>query len=80
MAVELEVDAVFFNHDDDPAALARDAAVEAALRARGIAVHHTKDAVIFERKEVRDYPAPIVDHATQRARALGVFKLAALLP
>jgi len=52
LAVELEADAVFFNHDDDPAALARDAAVEAALRVRDIAVHHSKDAVIFEREEV----------------------------
>ncbi|MBW8307607.1 MAG: DNA photolyase family protein [Thiobacillus sp.] len=52
LAVELEAEAVFFNHDDDPAALARDAAVEAALRAGDIAVHHTKDAVIFEREEV----------------------------
>ncbi len=52
LAAELHVDAVFFNHDDDPAALARDAAVEAALRARGTAVHHYKDAVVFEREEV----------------------------
>lgn len=52
LAAELEAEAVFFNHDDDPAALARDAAVEAALRVRDIAVHHTKDAVIFEREEV----------------------------
>src|SRR5512143_2189963 len=52
LADELEVDAVFFNHDDDPAALARDAAVETALRARNTAVHHTKDVVIFEREEV----------------------------
>jgi len=52
LAAELEAEAVFFNHDDDPAALARDTAVEAALRARDIAVHHTKDAVIFEREEV----------------------------
>ncbi|MGB9130453.1 MAG: deoxyribodipyrimidine photo-lyase [Thiobacillus sp.] len=52
LAAELEADAVFFNHDDDPAALARDAAVEAALHARDIAVHHSKDAVIFEREEV----------------------------
>ena len=52
LAAELEAEAVFFNHDDDPAALARDAAVEAALRACDIAVHHTKDAVIFEREEV----------------------------
>ncbi len=52
LAVELEADAVFFNHDDDPAALARDAAVEAALRARDMAAHHSKDGVIFEREEV----------------------------
>jgi len=52
LAGEIEANAVFFNHDDDPAALARDAAVEAALRARDIAVHHYKDAVIFEREEV----------------------------
>ena len=52
LAAELKVDAVFFNHDDDPAALARDAAVESALAERGIAVHHYKDAVIFERDEV----------------------------
>ncbi|MHB1187188.1 cryptochrome/photolyase family protein [Thiobacillus sp.] len=52
LAADLKVDAVFFNHDDDPAALARDAAVEAALRTRNIAVHHTKDTVIFEREEV----------------------------
>lgn len=52
LAAELGVDAVFFNHDDDPAALARDAAVEAALAERAIAVHHFKDAVIFERDEV----------------------------
>jgi deoxyribodipyrimidine photo-lyase len=52
LAAELDADAVFFNHDDDPAALARDAAVEAALRKRDIAVHHYKDTVIFEREEV----------------------------
>ncbi len=52
LAVDFEVDAVFFNHDDDPEALARDSAVDAALGARGIAVHHCKDAVIFEREEV----------------------------
>lgn len=52
LAAELGVDAVFFNHDDDPAALARDAVVETALHAQGTAVHHDKDAVIFERGEV----------------------------
>jgi deoxyribodipyrimidine photo-lyase len=52
LAAEYGVDAVFFNHDDDPAAVARDAMVEAALKRSGIAVHHFKDAVIFEREEV----------------------------
>ncbi|HEY9099223.1 MAG TPA: deoxyribodipyrimidine photo-lyase [Thiobacillus sp.] len=52
VAVELKVDAVFFNHDDDPTARARDAAVEAALSAHAISVHTSKDAVLFEREEV----------------------------
>jgi deoxyribodipyrimidine photo-lyase len=52
LATEFQAEAVFFNHDDDPAALTRDAAVEAALLTRAIAVHHYKDAVIFEREEV----------------------------
>jgi deoxyribodipyrimidine photo-lyase len=52
LATEYQVEAVFFNHDDDPAALVRDTAVETALRERDIAVHHYKDAVVFEREEV----------------------------
>jgi deoxyribodipyrimidine photo-lyase len=52
LAADVQADAVFFNHDDDPAALARDTAVEAALLGRNIAVHHFKDTVIFERDEV----------------------------
>jgi deoxyribodipyrimidine photo-lyase len=52
LAADFQAEAVFFNHDDDPAALARDAAVEAALMQRNIAVHHSKDSVIFEREEV----------------------------
>ena len=52
LAAGLGVDALFYNHDDDPAAQARDAAVEAALVSRQVAVHHYKDTVIFERDEV----------------------------
>ena len=52
LAGELGVDALFFNHDDDPAARARDEWVTTALRARNIAVHDFKDAVIFERDDV----------------------------
>jgi deoxyribodipyrimidine photo-lyase len=52
LATELSVDAIYFNHDDEPASLRRDAAVSDALTQRGIAVHHYKDTVIFERDEV----------------------------
>ncbi|UDF37355.1 UNVERIFIED_ORG: DNA photolyase family protein [Shinella sp. XGS7] len=52
LAVELGVQAVFANHDDEPQALARDAAVAQALAAQGRAWHSFKDHVIFERSEL----------------------------
>jgi deoxyribodipyrimidine photo-lyase len=52
LAQETGADALYFNHDDDPFAIERDVAVEYELRPLGIAVHHTKDNVIFEREEV----------------------------
>ena len=52
LAGELHVQAVFANHDDDPYALARDAKVRGALADRGVALHTSKDHVIFERSEV----------------------------
>ncbi len=52
LAAQLGVQAVFANHDDEPQSLARDAAIEAALAAQGVAFHHFKDHVIFERQEV----------------------------
>lgn len=52
LAADCRAEAVFFNHDDDPGALARDATVEAALARSKVACHHYKDAVIFEREEV----------------------------
>lgn len=52
LAQELDVQAVFCNHDDEPDAQLRDAAVEAALDESGIAFHHYKDQVIFERSEI----------------------------
>jgi deoxyribodipyrimidine photo-lyase len=52
LAGQLQVQAVYCNHDDDPAALARDAAVRGALADRGIALHTSKDHVVFERDEV----------------------------
>ena len=52
LAGELGVQAVCANHDDEPDALARDAAVRAALADAGVALHTGKDHVVFERSEV----------------------------
>lgn len=52
LARELKVVAVFTNHDYEPAAIARDAAVAATLRDCGIAFRSHKDQVIFERREI----------------------------
>jgi deoxyribodipyrimidine photo-lyase len=52
LANTLGVQAVYFNHDDEPAALRRDAKVRDGLRGVGVAVHSFKDHVIFERSEV----------------------------
>ena len=52
VAGALGAQAVFTNHDDEPQALARDAAVQSHLAARNIALHSFKDHVIFERQEV----------------------------
>ena len=52
LAQRLGVQAVFANHDDDPAALARDAQVRGRLAALGVAFRTSKDHVIFERSEV----------------------------
>ena len=52
LAAELGVDAVFVNHDYEPAAIARDRAVELELRESGTAFLSFKDQVIFEKSEV----------------------------
>jgi deoxyribodipyrimidine photo-lyase len=52
LAHRLGVQAVFANHDDEPAALARDQLVRERLAADGIALHTFKDTVVFERGEV----------------------------
>ncbi len=49
---QLGVQAVYANHDDEPHALARDAAVGEALQVLGVALHTFKDHVVFERQEV----------------------------
>ncbi len=50
LAMQLGVQAVFYNHDDEPAALLRDA--EVAQQLGSCALHSFKDHVIFERSEV----------------------------
>jgi deoxyribodipyrimidine photo-lyase len=52
LAKQLEAQAVFANHDDEPAALGRDAQVRGGLANAGIAFHTYKDHVVFERQEV----------------------------
>lgn len=52
LARALHVQAVYTNHDDEPAALERDARVRGALADAGIALHTSKDQVVFERNEV----------------------------
>lgn len=52
LAEQMGVQAVFTNHDDEPASRQRDAAVLGALAHRGSVLHTYKDHVIFERHEV----------------------------
>ena len=52
LARTLQVQAVYANHDYEPDAIERDAAVLAALEPLGIAFRTRKDQVIFERDEV----------------------------
>ena len=52
IASELRVNAVFANRDYEPQALARDTAVENALRQNGVFFHAFKDQTIFEVDEV----------------------------
>ncbi len=52
LAAALHVQAVFASHDDEPAALARDALVRGRLAGAGVALHTSKDHVVFERSEV----------------------------
>ena len=52
LARALDVNAVFTNHDYEPAAISRDAKVAAHLKALGILFETRKDHVIFEKNEV----------------------------
>ncbi len=52
LAAKLSVNAVFTNHDYEPAAIQRDARVAESLEQNHIAFYHFKDQVIFEKDEV----------------------------
>ena len=52
LARELDIEAVFANHDYEPDAIARDRAVEKKLKADGRAWHSYKDQVIWEKDEI----------------------------
>ena len=52
LAARLGVQAVYASHDDEPAALDRDARVRGLLADQGVALHTGKDHVVFERSEV----------------------------
>ncbi len=52
LVAELDAQAVYAHHDDDPAALARDARVRDRLHAAGRELHTFKDHVIYERREI----------------------------
>lgn len=52
VAAQLGVQAVFTNHDDEPAALERDRHVLGTLAHTGVMLHHYKDHVVFEGREV----------------------------
>ena len=52
LARQLGVQAVYANHDDEPQALTRDAAVRGRLSDLGVALYTSKDHVVFERNEI----------------------------
>lgn len=52
LAKQFKIGAVYTNHDYEPAAKARDQAVEKLMADRDIGFHHFKDQVIFEGLEV----------------------------
>ena len=52
LAEALGVQAVYISHDDEPDSLARDARVRGRLADAGVALHSSKDHVVFERSEL----------------------------
>jgi deoxyribodipyrimidine photo-lyase len=68
-ALEWEGDAVYWNRDYEPRALARDRTVQERLAREGIAVKTFKDHVVFEAEEVRGVTGePMQRYSAYRAR------------
>ncbi len=68
-ALEWEADAVYWNRDYEPRALARDRALQDRLAREGIASKTFKDHVVFEAEEVRGVTGePMQRYSAYRAR------------
>ncbi|MBV8664947.1 MAG: deoxyribodipyrimidine photo-lyase [Burkholderiaceae bacterium] len=52
LAAEYGAQAVYVNHDYEPSAIARDAAVATSLQTQGVQFYSFKDQVIFEKNEI----------------------------
>jgi len=68
-ARDWKADAVYWNRDYEPRAIARDQAVQERLARQGIAVRTLKDHVVFEGEEVRGVTGdPLQRYSAYRAR------------
>ncbi len=69
LARQLQVEAVFCNHDYETSAITRDQAVARHLQDQGITFHHYKDQVIFEKNEILTQQASTYSVYTPYQRA-----------
>jgi deoxyribodipyrimidine photo-lyase len=69
LARALRVQVVHLNHDDEPQSLARDASVRGALASIGVAMHSSKDHVVFQRDELMSQSGTPYGVFTPYARA-----------
>lgn len=66
---DLKIDAVYWNRDYEPAAIARDDAAQKRLTSGGVVVRTFKDHVVFEAEEVRGSTGhPLQRYSAYRAR------------
>ncbi|MDZ4732872.1 MAG: deoxyribodipyrimidine photo-lyase [Nitrospirota bacterium] len=66
---DVKADAVYWNRDYEPAAIARDRTIQQTLMTRRVAVHTFKDHVVFEAEEIRGSTGdPLQRYSAYRAR------------